>query len=128
MRKIIGLCLLATTLFTSGAFAQNLYKIETMVGIGATLEKLANGTVQVDALIPNAPAERIGMAVGDIITEVKSLPTTTFVDVRKLTLPDIVELIRGPIGVPVELSVTRGSSKPMEVSIIREKFEVDDGT
>jgi C-terminal processing protease CtpA/Prc len=64
MKKIIGLCLLAATFFTSGVYAQEAYKTETIVGIGATLEKLADGRVQVDALIPNAPAERAGVAVG----------------------------------------------------------------
>ncbi len=127
MKKMIGLFLFATTLFTAGAYARENYKIESMVGIGATLEKLPDGTVQVDALIPKAPAERIGIAVGDIIHEVKSLPTNSFVDVRNFSFEDTVALIRGPIGVPVTLSITRGGSNLVEIAIVRETFEVDDG-
>ena len=127
MKKFIGLCLLATTLFTTASHAQDVYKTETFVGIGATLEKLADGTLQVDAFIPNAPAEHSGLAVGDVILEVKSLPTSAVVDVRSLSLPDAVALIRGPAGVPVEISYMRGQVGPTVLSIVREKFDVDDG-
>ncbi len=67
------------------------------------------------------------MAVGDIIVAAKSLPTSAVVDVRSLSLPDIVALIRGQIGVPVEITYTRGQSGMTVLSIVREKFEVDDG-
>lgn len=127
MKKIIGLCFLAATLFATASHAQEVYKTETIVGIGATLEKLPDGTVQVDGFIPNTPAERSGLAVGDLIVAVKSLPTSTAVDVRSLSLPDVVALIRGPIGVPVEIAYMRGQSGPTVVSIVREKFDVDDG-
>lgn len=80
-----------------------------------------------NALIPNAPAEHAGLAVGDIILEVKSLPNSTVVDIRNLPLSEIVGLIRGPIGIPVEISLRRGNSVPKVLSIIRDKFEVEDG-
>jgi C-terminal processing protease CtpA/Prc len=124
MTKIIGLCLFAATLFTTVSYAQEIDKTETIIGIGATLEKLPDGTVEVDALVPKAPAEHSGLAVGDIILEVKSLPNSLVVDVRALSLPDIVELIRGPVGVPVEISFRRGNSGVTVLSIVREKFDV----
>lgn len=127
MTKFIGLCIFAATLFTTASYAQEIDKTETIIGIGATLKKLADGTVQVDALILNAPAERSGLAVGDIILEVKSLPNSTVVDVRPLALPEVVALIRGPVKVPVELSLRRGDSGVMVLSIVREKFDVNDG-
>lgn len=127
MTKFVGLCFLVASLFSSGAHAQEVYKTETIVGIGAVLEKLADGTVQVNNLIPNSPAERAGVTIGDIITEVKSQPNSTIADVRSLPLADVVALIRGPIGVPVELTFFRGSSEPIILSIVREKIEIDDG-
>jgi C-terminal processing protease CtpA/Prc len=127
MKTIIGIFFLAATMFATSSHAQEIYKIESIVGIGATLEKLPDGTVQVDALIPNAPAEHSGLAVGDIIVEVKSLPTSAAVDVRRLSLHDIVALIRGQIGVPVEISYMRGQAGPTVLTIVREKFDIDDG-
>lgn len=127
MKIIIGLCFLAATLFATASHAQEVCKTETIVGIGATLEKLPDGTVQIDGFIPNAPAEHSGLAIGDLIVAVKSLPTSTAVDVRSLSLPDVVALIRGPIGVPVELAYMRGQSGPAVLSIVREQFHVDDG-
>lgn len=127
MKNIIAIYLLAASLFTSASYAQNAYKTETIVGIGATLEKLPDGTIHVVSLIPNAPAENSGMASGDIIVAVKSLPDSVVVDVRSLDLADVVALIRGPVGVPVELTYTRGQSGLILLSIVREPFEVDDG-
>ncbi len=126
MKKIIGLCLLATIFLTSSVYAQEVYKTETIIGIGATLQKLTDGTVKVDAIIPNTPADRAGLSVDDIILEVKSMPSSTVVDVRQLPLPDIIALIRGPIGVPVEITFTRGDLAPVVLSIVREKFEIED--
>ncbi|MBL7671803.1 MAG: hypothetical protein JNM39_15050 [Bdellovibrionaceae bacterium] len=105
MKKIIGLFLLTTALFNSAAYAQESYLTQTIVGIGAILEKLPDGRVHVNTQIANAPAERTGLAVGDVI----------------------VALIRGPVGMPAEISFVRGNSGPIVLSIVREKFEVDDG-
>jgi C-terminal processing protease CtpA/Prc len=127
MKNIIGLGLVVTTFFVSASFAQQTYKTETLVGIGATLEKIPEGPVRVDALITNAPAERAGMEVGDLIYGVKSLPASAMVDIRNLQLPDIVDLIHGPLGVPVEITFERAGSQPITLSIVREKFDVDNG-
>jgi C-terminal processing protease CtpA/Prc len=127
MRNLIGVCFLISSLFVSSVHAQETYKTETIVGIGATLEKLADGSVQIIGLIPNSPAEHSGLAKGDLIMEVKSLPNSPVVDVRSLPLADVVALIRGPVGVPVEISFVRGNSESAVLSIIRAVIEVDDG-
>lgn len=126
MKKIIGLCALAVTLFATSSQAQEIYKNETIVGIGATLEKLQDGSVQIKALIPDAPAERSGLIVGDLILEVKSLPDSAVVSVLNLSLADVVALIMGPVGVPVEILFKRNGDQQAIISIIREKFEVSD--
>lgn len=127
MRNLIGLCFLAFSLFVSSVQAQATYKIETIVGIGVTLDKLADGSVQIIGLIPNSPAEHSGLAKGDLIMEVKSLPNGPIVGVRSLPIADVVALIRGPVGVPVEISFVRGNSEPALLSIIRAVIEIDDG-
>ncbi|MEN0059523.1 MAG: PDZ domain-containing protein [Bdellovibrio sp.] len=127
MRNLIGLFFLFSSLFISSVHAQEAYKTETIVGIGATLEKLEDGSIQIMGLIPNSPAEHSGLAKGDFIIEVKSLPNSQVVDVRNLPLVDVVALIRGPVGVPVEISFVRGNSEPTVLSIIRAVIEVDDG-
>lgn len=127
MRNLIGLCVFISSLFVSSVHAQETYKTETIVGIGATLEKLVDGSVQIIGLIPNSPAEHSGLAKGDFIIEVKSLPNSSVVDVRSLPLADVVALIRGPVGVPVEISFVRGGSEPTVLSITRAVIEIDDG-
>lgn len=119
--------LLAATLLMSVSEAQESYKVESIVGIGAVLEKLEDGTIRVNKLIPKAPAERSGLVVGDLILQVKSLPTTAAVSVINMALPDVVALIRGPVGVPVELLVKRGAIAEAVIPIVREKFEVSEG-
>lgn len=122
----IGVMLLAAALLTSVSEAQEGYKVESIVGIGATLEKLEDGTVRVNRLIPKAPAERFGLVAGDLILQVKSLPTTASVSVINMALPDVVALIRGPVGVPVEILVKRGTIAEAVIVIVREKFEVSE--
>jgi C-terminal processing protease CtpA/Prc len=94
--------------------------------IGATLQKLEDGAVQIIGVIPRSPAEYSGLAKGDLIIEVKSLPDSPVYDVRSLPLPEVVALIRGPLGVPVEISFVRGDSQATVISIIREVIELDD--
>ncbi|MBL7544129.1 MAG: PDZ domain-containing protein [Bdellovibrionaceae bacterium] len=125
MRNLIGLCFLVSSLFVSSVHAQESYKTETIVGIGATLGKLADDSIQIIRLIPNSPAEHSGLAKDDFIIEVKSLPNSPVVDVRSLPLDDVAALIRGPAGVPVEISFVRGSSEPTVLSITRTVIEID---
>jgi carboxyl-terminal processing protease len=126
MRKFPGLYFLVTALLTSIAFAQDADTAVNIVGIGVAIEKVSNGTARIKALIPNAPAERAGLAADDHIIEVKSLPSSPTLDVRPLTLKEIVDLIRGPVEAPIEISFIRGHSDPIVISINREILEVED--
>ncbi|MEK6775070.1 MAG: hypothetical protein AABY64_14110 [Bdellovibrionota bacterium] len=126
MKKFIGLCVLSMTLFATASFSQEINKTETIVGIGATLEKLPDGSVQINHFVSGAPAERSGLMIKDLIYAVKALPDTAMVSVLSLPLNDVVSLIRGPVGVPVEIHFKRGDAPEAVVSIIREKFEISD--
>lgn len=127
MKTFKTLSLAVITFLCVGAGAQQLFAPVRIVGIGAILQQLSDGTIQVTGLIPSAPAVKAGIAVGDEILEVKSLPGSSLVAVRSLPLADVVALIRGPVGVPVELLIQRGGSEILERFIIREEFEIEDG-
>lgn len=127
MRKIIGLCIWVSLLFAPSVYAQKIYKVEAITGIGVTLYKLPDGSIQIIGLISKSPAEYSGLAKGDFIVGVKSIPNSVAVDVRDLGLADVVALIRGPAGVPVEISFVRGNDQPTVLSIMRAVIEFDDG-
>lgn len=126
MAKIISVCISLSLLFVPGVYAQKIYKAEPITGIGATLYKLADGSIQIIGLISKSPAEYSGLSNGDFIVGVKSLPSSVAVDVSDLALADVVGLIRGPAGIPVEITFVRGNDQPAILSIVREVIEFDD--
>ena len=67
----------------------------------------------------NTPAEREGVLARDLILKIDGR------DTFDLTLPEAVELIRGPAGTKVKLQLLReGSSEPFEKEIERSKIDV----
>lgn len=98
----------------------------SIVGIGVVLGQQDNGAITVYGFVAGAPAERSGLALGDQIIAVKSHPDSEVIDIRQLPLEEIVNLIRGPVGIPVEITIVRGESELIVVSIIREKFVIED--
>ena len=71
-----------------------------LVGIGARLSKSEEGYELVD-LLHDSPAAREGLASGDRLVAVDSLAVDDF------SLREVVELIRGQVGLPVTLMVER---------------------
>lgn len=126
MKALLILSLLAASFLGGRVLAHDMTKLETIVGIGATLNKLADGSIEVTGSIPGAPAERAGLGVGDLITAVQSAPTAPLIDTRALPLADVVGLIRGPEGSTVRLKIERGTDAPFTLTILREKFEIED--
>ncbi len=126
MKIVLSFLILITTVFSSGVSAQELRKAQTYIGIGIVVQQLADGLVKIDDIVPYAPAARAGILPEDIVTEIRSLPTSAVIDVRTLSLEEFVALVRGPEGVPVALTIRRGPFEIIDFSIIREKFEVDD--
>lgn len=83
-------------------------------GIGAGVGS-ANGATVVIGVLPNSPAQKAGLAAGDEILAVDSLPTSG-VDINTIT-----SHIRGPKGTVVSLTIVRGkSTKEMVVPITRD--------
>ena len=82
------------------------------LGIEVTQEE---GFVKVVSPIDGTPADEAGMEAGDFITHVDGE------SVLGLTLNEAVELMRGPVGSEIIITVVReGETEPFEVTIIRD--------
>ena len=77
------------------------------------------GVVKVISPIDNSPAERVGVKAGDYIVKINDT------QVQGKTLSQAVELMRGPVGSKIEITVRRiGVKKSIIFSITREIIEV----
>ena len=86
------------------------------LGIEVTME---NGYVKVVSPIDDTPAFRAGLESGDFITHVDGA------SVLGLTLDEAVDLMRGPVGSEIIITVVReGSPEPFDVSIIRDTIKL----
>jgi carboxyl-terminal processing protease len=86
------------------------------LGIEVTQEE---GFVKVVSPMDGTPADDAGMLAGDFITAVDGE------SLLGLTLDDAVELMRGPIGSEIIITVVReGDPEPFEVSIIRDTIKL----
>ena len=77
------------------------------------------GVVKVITPMDNSPAEKEGVKAGDYIVKING------VQVQGKTLSEAVELMRGPIGTKLEITVRRkGVKKALIFEITREVIEV----
>ena len=86
------------------------------LGIEVTQEE---GFVKVVSPMDDTPADAAGIQAGDFITHVDAE------SVLGLTLDEAVELMRGPIGSEIIITVVReGTPEPFDVSIIRDTIKL----
>jgi len=86
------------------------------LGIEVTQE---DGFVKVVSPIDGTPAAEAGIEAGDFITHVNGE------SLLGLVLDDAVELMRGPIGSEIVVTIVReGETEPFDVSIIRDTIEL----
>jgi carboxyl-terminal processing protease len=86
------------------------------LGIEVTQE---NGFVKVVSPIDGTPADEAGVEAGDFITHVDGEP------VLGLTLNEAVELMRGPVGSEIEITIVRdGTEEPFEIKIVRDTIKL----
>ncbi|MEM9969230.1 MAG: S41 family peptidase [Pseudomonadota bacterium] len=86
------------------------------LGIEVTQE---DGFVKVVSPIDGTPADDAGIQAGDFITHVNGE------NLLGLVLDDAVELMRGPVGSEIIITVVReGEQEPFDVSIIRDTIEL----
>ncbi|MEO6418848.1 MAG: carboxy terminal-processing peptidase, partial [Polyangiaceae bacterium] len=101
----------------------------SLFGIGATLES-ADGYCKIRELVPGGPAARGGLLkAGDRITSVAQDGKDP-VDIVNMPLSDAVELIRGPKGSTVTLTIlpagAADSALPKKESIVRDEVKLED--
>jgi len=86
------------------------------LGIEVTQEE---GFVKVVAPMDDTPADQAGIEAGDFITHVDGE------SVLGLTLDQAVEMMRGPVGSEIIITVVReGTPEPFDVSIIRDTIKL----
>lgn len=72
------------------------------------------------APLKNTPAEKAGVKAGDLILRIIDQKKEVDQETTGISLPEAVNLIRGPIGQPVTLTLlSEGETEPREVEIIR---------
>ncbi|WP_440933756.1 S41 family peptidase [Candidatus Pelagibacter sp.] len=86
------------------------------LGIEVSMEA---GVVKVISPIDDTPASRAGLKAGDYIVKIND------VQVQGKSLSEAVDLMRGPVGSGIELTVRRrGERKALKFNIIREVIQV----
>ena len=86
-------------------------------GLGITVTSRFGKVTVVSPPFPGAPAEKVGLRVGDVLSHVNGEPT------EGVDLTTVVGKLKGPKGTPVNVTVTRpGVDEPFEVTIIRDEI------
>lgn len=89
----------------------------TIIGIGVTVDARA-GSHLIVSVLDGSPADRAGLRAGELILAVDG----TRVD--RSTTDELVRLVRGEPGTPVELRVRGRDGAERRVTIVREQIEV----
>lgn len=82
-------------------------------GLGMEVES-GDGAVRVVASIPGTPAARAGLRQGDVIVRVDDQP------LQGVPLADAIAKMRGTPGTPVAITVRRGGTEEITLSLTRE--------
>jgi carboxyl-terminal processing protease len=102
----------------------------SLAGIGASLHA-EEGYCKIHELVPGGPAARGGtLKVGDTIMGVAQAKDAEFTDLVDLPLPQVVDLIRGPKGTTVRLSIlpagAASGAARKTVTIVRDNVKLED--
>ncbi len=85
------------------------------LGIEITMEE---GFIKVISPIEDTPAYKAGVMAGDYIIQIDETP------VFGLTLNEAVELLRGKIGDPVIITISREGIEPFDLEIVRDTIKI----
>lgn len=86
-------------------------------GLGMQVDE-KDGVVLVVAPMDDTPAARAGIEAGDLITHVDSSP------IIGMSLDEAIELLRGPVGTDVTITIVRGDEEPFKTTLTREIIEL----
>lgn len=88
-------------------------------GIGSIIS-YNNNQVIINEPYKGLPADKAGLKAGDAILEIDGA------DMRKATVKDVSDKLKGTPGTSLKLKIQRpGENKPCEMTIVREKIEID---
>ncbi len=93
-------------------------------GVGIQIGFIGN-QLAVIAPLPDSPAEKAGVKAGDFIVGLKDVAKKIEIGTVGISLPDAVQIIRGPKGTQITLTLLRdGSSDPLVVDVTRDELNV----
>lgn len=93
-------------------------------GVGIELG-YKNNQLAVVAPLEGTPAQKMGVRAGDLIVHIKDENKKIDQDSLNLSLAEAVEIIRGPKGSKITLTLFReGADKPIEVELIRDEIVI----
>ena len=87
------------------------------LGIEVTLDE-ESGAVKVISPLDDTPASKAGIKSGDLIVRIGDTA------VRGLTLDKAVDILRGPVGKSVRLTILRGKAKSFELTLTRQLIKL----
>ena len=86
------------------------------VGLGIRVQQ-RNGLLTVVSPFEGTPAYRLGIRAADVISRIEG------VDATRYTMDEAVNLLRGPRGTPVNITITRpGYDAPLDFTVIRDQI------
>ena len=86
-------------------------------GLGITVSSRFGKVTVVSPPFPGAPAEKVGLRVGDVISHVNGEAT------EGSDLNSVVGKLKGPKGTPVDVTIARpGVDEPLEITIVRDEI------
>jgi carboxyl-terminal processing protease len=108
-----------STYLTKDAF-QSLQDTTTGEFTGLGLEVgMEDGYVKIISPIDGSPAAEAGLQSGDIILKLGNVP------VKGMTLNEAIDIMRGPKGSKIQLSIGRpGQTQPFDVTLVRNTIKV----
>jgi len=86
-------------------------------GLGITVTTRFGKVTVVSPPFPGSPAEKVGLRVGDVISQVNGEST------QNMELNEVVSKLKGPRGTSVKVKIIRpGSDEPLELAVIRDEI------
>jgi carboxyl-terminal processing protease len=86
-------------------------------GIGAHVA-MSDGLLTIVSTFKGQPAEQAGLRRGDMVLQVDDTP------IENMSVYEAINLIRGPAGTPVRLTVAREGQEQFEVELVRARIDI----
>ena len=102
---------------------ENLYNAE-FGGLGVQIYPDHRGFIKISKPVPNTPAARANLQAGDYITKVNG-QQIHLSEKTGMTLPDVVDLLRGRLGTDVTITIQRKFIDPFEVTLTRGQIPIN---